>query len=219
MSVTKIFYVKNQSISKSLIREIDIEKQNDQKHSYHMCPVWNHKAKRTFIVLSPVDYSFSVDVENQNIIHHDDSFDNSDESNKMFLMPDNLVSPHPTVQVTIPSYVFWCKEPNVWIEYRDHPLTSVRNNFIAIGGWFSLSNHPRDGSLGMKIYDETKPVIVEKNDPVYKLCFHPTDLTNEIELIESDSVPSEIKDLFNLNQEKKFKRDPSFFTEVLFPSR
>ena len=72
---------------------------------------------------------------------------------------------------------------------------------------------------GSEILDETKPVVVKKNDPVYKLCFHPVDLSSEIELIEVDSIPSDIQDLVDLNQQKKSKRDKSFFTEILFPSR
>ena len=219
MSSVEIFYVKNQKVTQPLIREIDIEKQDTQRYSYQMCPVWNHKANRTFVAFSPVDYSFTVDVENKNVIYHDDTFLDNDRCENMFLTMDDLTSPHPIIQVTVPSYFFWCKEPNVWLEYKDHPFTAAYNNFISIGGWFNLSNHPKDSSVGMKILDETKPVVVKKNDPVYKLCFHPIDLSSEIELIEVDSIPSEIQDLVDLNQQKKSKRDKSFFTEILFPSR
>jgi hypothetical protein len=219
MSSVEIFYVKNQKVTQPLIREIDIEKQDPQRYSYQMCPVWNHKAKRTFVASSPIDYSFTVDVENKNVIYHDDTFLDNDRCENMFLTMDDLTSPHPIIQVTVPSYFFWCKEPNVWLEYKDHPFTAAYNNFISIGGWFNLSNHPKDSSVGMKILDETKPVIVRKNDPVYKLCFHPVDLSSEIELIEVDSIPSDIQDLVDLNQQKKSKRDKSFFTEILFPSR
>lgn len=219
MSFVEIFYKKNQRVTTPLIREIDFEKQDSHRYSYQMCPVWNHKANRTFIGLSPVDYSFTVDTKNKNVIHHDDVLTNNDRDENMFFTTDDLTSPHPIVQVTVPSYFFWCKEPNVWLEYKEHPLTAAYNNFISIGGWFNLSNHPKDTSVGMKILDETKPVSVKKGDPVYKMCFHPVDISREVELIEVDSIPDDIQELYNTNQQKKLKRDKSFFTEILFPPR
>lgn len=219
MSAVEIFYMKNQSVSEPLVRETDFEKGETQRYSYQMCPAWNHKASRTFIASSPVDYSFTVDVANKKVIHHDDTLTKNPESENIFLTLDDAVSPHPIVQVSIPSYIFWCNEPNVWLEYKDHPLTAAYNNFISIGGWFNLSNHPRDSSIGMKVLDDTKPVIVRKNDPVYKMCFHPIDLTREIELVQVDLIPDEIQETIDRNQQRKMKRDKSFLSEILFPSR
>lgn len=217
--MVEIFYLKNQRVTEPLVRETEFEKREEQRYSYQMCPAWNHKSSRTFVATSPVNYSFSVDVKNKKVVYHDDTLTKNPESENIFLTLDDIVSPHPIVQVSIPSYIFWCKEPNVWLEYKDHPLTAAYNNFISIGGWFNLSNHPRDSSIGMKILDDTKPVVVKKNDPVYKMCFHPIDLTQEIELIEVDSMPDEIRETIDKNHQRKMKRDRSFLTEILFPSR
>lgn len=219
MSSIEIFYVKNQEITDPLIRESDLEKQGPRRYSYQMCPAWNHKVNRTFIAHSPVDYSFTVDIQNKKVIYHDNTLLDNKLSEQTFLTMDDVEYPNPIVQVSIPSYFFWCKEPNVWMEYKDHPLTAANSNFISIGGWFNLSNHPRDTSIGMKILDNEKPVIVKKGDPVYKMCFYPTDLSDEIQLIEVDTVPDEIEELYDTNKKRISQRDKSFFTEVLFTPR
>ena len=58
----------------------------------------------------------------------------------------------------------------------------MRNNFIAVGGWFNLSNWSRNLSLAITLVDERKPVIIKKGDPLFRVSFYPSDLNNGVNL-------------------------------------
>ena len=89
------------------------------------------------------------------------------------------------LQLKSPMFLFYTEEDNVWFEFDAHPMTSLTNNFIAVGGWFNLSNWSRASSLAMTVVDETKPVVIKKGDPVCKIRFYPTDnLDNGVVLRE-----------------------------------
>ena len=72
----------------------------------------------------------------------------------------------------------------------DHPMTSYSNNFIAVGGWWNLSNWSRSISLGMTIVDETNPVVIKKGDPLFRISFYSNNMD----------------DTFTLKEEKIFKK-------------
>ena len=88
---------------------------------------------------------------------------------------DYFSAPNPVLQLKSPMFLFWTEADNVWFEFDAHPMTALNNNFIAVGGWFNLSNWSRASSLAMTIVDETKPVIIKRGDPVCNIRFYPTD--------------------------------------------
>ena len=98
----------------------------------------------------------------------------------------NKRAPITTMQVCMPMLICWTKNKNIWVEVKDYPLTSLNNNFTVVQGWFNLSSWTRPISFGLNIVDNTKPVVIKRGDPLYKINF-----------IEEG----------NLNQEFKFKKE------------
>ena len=133
MSSTTIHYinVNHHNFDDSLVRQSDLD---DDRFVYSQCPVYNHKSNRVFVGTSPIDFKLKIDrTPNQNIIRCSDS--------RLVEGDDQHVnSPRPVVQLKFPRFLFWTHDDDVWFEFNDHPLTSLRNNFIAVGGWFNLSN-------------------------------------------------------------------------------
>ena len=157
---------------------ISKEKLDDQ-YVHSQCPVVHHKNNRVFIAYSPVDFIAKVDRTPEG---------NRVECNRQDLLKvedSYFTAPLPVLQVKSPMFMFYTEEDNVWFEFDAHPMTSLNNNFIAVGGWFNLSNWSRATSLAMTVVDENRPVIIKKGDPVCKMRFYPTDnLDNGISLRE-----------------------------------
>tara|TARA_B100000965_G_scaffold301482_1_gene260046 strand:- start:227 stop:892 length:666 start_codon:yes stop_codon:yes gene_type:complete len=170
---TTIHYVNAQHkrFDDSLVRQSDLD---DDRFVYSQCPVYNHKSNRVFIGTSPIDFELEID-RTQNIIRcSDDTLIEGDD--------EHFNSPRPVVQLTFPRFLFWTHDDDVWLEFNDHPMTSLRNNFIALGGWFNLSNWSRNSSLAITLVDERKPVIIKKGDPLFRVSFYPSDLNKQINL-------------------------------------
>ena len=66
--------------------------------------------------------------------------------------------------------------------FNDHPMTALKNNFIAISGWFNLSNWSRASSTAITLVDEKRCVIIEKGDPLFRVSFYPPNLDDSIVL-------------------------------------
>ena len=175
MSSTTIHYINanHKRFDDSLVRQSDLD---DDRFVYSQCPVYNHKTNRVFVGTSPIDFKLKIDrTPNKNIIRCSDS--------RLVEGDDQHVnSPRPVVQLKFPRFLFWTHDDDVWFEFNDHPLTSLRNNFIAVGGWFNLSNWSRNLSLAITLVDERKPVIIKKGDPLFRVSFYPSDLNNGVNL-------------------------------------
>jgi hypothetical protein len=59
-------------------------------------------------------------------------------------------------------------------------MTALNNNFIAISGWFNLSNWSRASSTAITLVDEKRCVIIEKGDPLFRVSFYPPNLDDSI---------------------------------------
>ena len=171
---TKVYYFGVDTPSDCLVKE-----RLDDEYVHSQCPVVHHKNNRIFVAHSPVNFEAKVD--------------RTPEGNKVTTNREDLLeyhdnyftAPHPVLQLKSPMFLFYTEENNVWFEFDAHPMTSLTNNFIAVGGWFNLSNWSRASSLAMTVVDETKPVVIKKGDPVCKIRFYPTDnLDNGVVLRE-----------------------------------
>ena len=185
MSSTTIHYINanHKRFDDSLVRQSDLD---DDRFVYSQCPVYNHKSNRVFVGTSPIDFKLKIDrTPNQNIIRCSDyTLVEGDDQ--------HVNSPRPVVQLKFPRFLFWTHDDDVWFEFNDHPLTSLRNNFIAVGGWFNLSNWSRNLSLAITLVDERKPVIIKKGDPLFRVSFYPPNLNDGIVLLqEKDPVKIE----------------------------
>ena len=144
----------------------------DLEYAQTKCPVHNHKQSRTFVVTSPIDFSLSIDRSNNKIscsrpelLEYDD---------------EHINSPKPVFQLVFPKFLFYTEDDNIWFEFNDHPMTALKNNFIAISGWFNLSNWSRASSTAITLVDEKRCVIIEKGDPLFRVSFYPPNLDDSI---------------------------------------
>ena len=144
----------------------------DSGYAQTKCPVHNHKQSRTFVVTSPIDFSLSIDRSNNKIscsrpelLEYDD---------------EHINSPKPVFQLVFPKFLFYTEDDNIWFEFNDHPMTALKNNFIAISGWFNLSNWSRASSTAITLVDEKRCVIIEKGDPLFRVSFYPPNLDDSI---------------------------------------
>ena len=144
----------------------------DSGYVQNKCPVYNHKQSRTFVATSPIDFSLSIDRSNNKIscsrpelLEYDD---------------EHINSPKPVFQLVFPKFLFYTEDDNIWFEFNDHPMTALKNNFIAISGWFNLSNWSRASSTAITLVDEKRCVIIEKGDPLFRVSFYPPNLDDSI---------------------------------------
>ena len=144
----------------------------DLKYAQTKCPVHNHKQSRTFLATSPIDFTLSIDRSNNKIscsrpelLEYDD---------------EHIQSPKPVIQLVFPKFLFYTEDDNIWFEFNDHPMTALNNNFIAISGWFNLSNWSRTSSTAITLVDEKRCVIIKKGDPLFRVSFYPPNLDDSI---------------------------------------
>ena len=153
----------------------------EEQTSWTKCPAWRHKASRTFVIRSPLDITIQLDPLQSNL---------TDQRFHRFV--DEIIGK--TIQLSIPEFLFWTHKKNVWIEQRPHPLTSL-NNYVCVGGWFSLSAWCRPLGVGIEVIDPSKPVTIKRGDPLYEVCFYPPNLDTKIRLVKdypSDKITREI---------------------------
>ena len=164
-----IHYVSVFDKEDTLIPQSDII---DLGYVQNKCPVYNHKQSRTFVATSPIDFSLSIDRSNNKIscsrpelLEYDD---------------EHIKSPKPVIQLVFPKFLFYTEDDNIWFEFNDHPMTALNNNFIAISGWFNLSNWSRTSSTAITLVDEKRCVIIKRGDPLFRVSFYPPNLDDSI---------------------------------------
>ena len=176
MSNTTIHYinVNHRQFDDSLVRQSDLD---DDRFVYSQCPVFNHKSNRVFVATSPINFNMQVirKPDGQHLIR-------STNASVLEGDDDHINSPKPVVQLKFPRFVFWTHDDDVWFEFNDHPMTALNNNFVAVPGWFNLSNWSRNCSMAFTIVDELKPVLIKKGDPLFRISFHSSNPDDNIVL-------------------------------------
>ena len=185
----------------------------DPDYVYAKCPVYNHKQGRTFVATSPIDFKLSINrTQNQNYIlcSRPELLEYDDE---------HINSPKPVMQLVFPKFLFYTEDDNVWFEFNDHPMTALKNNFIAIGGWFNLSNWSRASSTAITLVNEKKSVIIEKGDPLFRVSFYPPNLDDSI--ILKKETNTEVVNQWVEAHEKKTEEDwrPRLFSKTKTESK
>lgn len=198
-----------------LERESKTIKKQSFTPSYSNCPVWKHRNNRTFIITSPIDVEFLLDGNSMHLIIDGINVPNPWEYAEIY--ESDMLLDNPTLQFNFPSYFFWTEDKNIWFEYLDHPLTSLNNNFIAIGGWFNISNYPRGTSLAAQIVDKNKPLKIKKGDPLARVRFFSNNFDDGIKLkkISDKSVIRNKLEEFKSNQDT-IRGGNSIRNKVLF---
>ena len=144
----------------------------DSGYVQNKCPVYNHKQSRTFVATSPIDFTLSIDRSNNKIFCSRPELLEYDD--------EHIKSPKPVIQLVFPKFLFYTEDDNIWFEFNDHPMTALNNNFIAISGWFNLSNWSRTSSTAITLVDEKRCVIIKKGDPLFRVSFYPPNLDDSI---------------------------------------
>ena len=144
----------------------------DSGYVQNKCPVYNHKQSRTFVATSPIDFSLSIDRSNNKI--------SCSRPELLEYDNDHIQSPKPVIQLVFPKFLFYTEDDNIWFEFNDHPMTALNNNFIAISGWFNLSNWSRTSSTAITLVDEKRCVIIKRGDPLFRVSFYPPNLDDSI---------------------------------------
>ena len=197
MSNKTIHYinVNHRQFDDSLVRQSDLD---DERFVYSKCPVFKHKSSRTFVGISPINFKLQV-------VRSPDGMVTIRSTNASILEGDDehINSPRPVVQLKFPRFVFWTHDDDVWFEFTDHPMTSLNNNFIAVGGWFNLSNWSRGSSLGITIVNPSKPVIIRKGDPLFRMSFHSSNPDDGI-ILSQEKDPDKV-DYIYAEYDKKQK--------------
>ena len=182
-----IHYVSIFNEEDTLIPQLDLI---DPRYTQTSCPVYNHKQSRIFVARSPIDFIFSIDRDNNKMSCSNPEFLEYDD--------DDINSPKPVIQLDFPKFLFYTEDKDVWFEFNDHPMTALKNNFIAIGGWFNLSNWSRVSSTAITLVNEKKSVIIEKGDPLFRVSFYPPNLNDNIILkkeIKTNYIEKQLNDL------------------------
>ena len=194
MSNTKIHYFGVDTPGDCLVKE-----RIDEDYIYSQCPVVHHKNNRVFIAHSPIDFEATVKRT------EDKTYVTSNAHKLLDFNDDYFTAEKPVLQLKSPMFLFWTEAKNVWFEFDAHPMTSLTNNFIAVGGWFNLSNWSRTSSLAMTVVDETKPVVIRKGDPVCKIRFYPTDNLDDGVILKEEKN-SKVIDKITTRYAKKQKQ-------------
>ena len=174
---------------------ISLNSYKTDKKIYHECPVWTHKAKRTFLIRSPFDIDFIVDTSNGYISSNIQQQQIFDEIFLTHFSHINDTIPwftknSATVQMDSPSFLFWTKNKNIWIEQKSHAMTSYKNNFTSVGGWFNISSWQRPLSIAMDIVDVKKPVSIKRGDVLYEVSFYSQNQEDSFYLVKEDPSDS-----------------------------
>ena len=189
---TKVYYFGVDTPSDCLVKE-----RLDDEYVHSQCPVVHHKNNRVFVAHSPIDFEAKVDRTPEG------NFVTTNCEDLLEYEDDYFTAPHPVLQLKSPMFLFYTEDDNVWFEFDAHPMTSLTNNFIAIGGWFNLSNWSRASSLAMTVVDETKPVIIKKGDPVCKIRFYPTDNLDDGVVLREQRDPKLIEKIKTVYAKKQ----------------
>ena len=191
---TKVYYFGVDTPSDCLVKE-----RLDERYVHSKCPVVHHKNNRVFVAHSPVNFEAKVDRNSEG------NFVTTNREDLLQFDDNYFTAPKPVLQLKSPMFMFYTEEDNVWFEFDAHPMTSLSNNFIAVGGWFNLSNWARASSLAMTVVDETKPVIIKKGDPVCKIRFYPTDNLDDGVVLREQRDPNLIKKIKSVYAKKQRK--------------
>tara|TARA_R100000008_G_C3541845_1_gene145220 strand:+ start:76 stop:786 length:711 start_codon:yes stop_codon:yes gene_type:complete len=178
MSNKKVYYFGIDCPGDSLVRQTV-----NEDYVYSKCPVYQHRQNRIFVAYSPIDFEVKV----ERTPGSGDNYITCEDPDLLEFDDEYLHGPKPVLQLKTATFLFWTEDDDVWFEFYDHPMTALKNNFIAVGGLFNLSNWTRTSSLAFTIVDETKPVVIKKGDPLCRICFHSPNLGDGIVLKEEKS--------------------------------
>lgn len=178
----------------------EIDNHSPKDTPFYDCPAWSHRAKREFVIYAPRDITLYVNNETGEL----QAPNISQEDFERWVNVQDAQLPITTIQIPVPMFLFWTESKNIWIEQIDHPRTASHNNFTLVTGWFNLSSWCRPISLGVRLVDDKKPIIIKRGDPLYKIRFMKEGNFNKtFELVKSRPEPEVMLDVHKRVKAKK----------------
>lgn len=164
LSLLKQDYIKgiHQFVPIKTIKELEFE-----NYEFQGCPAWHSWASSSFVFFSQEDVIFKYDKE-KNIIPIDKIDDPIRE--KLQLSYDWNTGKTPTFQLN-QHCLFWTENKNVWLEQIPFGTTSRYSNIDLIPAHFPFSVWTRVVSMGFKVINVDKPIIIKKGTPLYTVRF------------------------------------------------
>lgn len=178
--------------------------ETDNESIYKSCPAWSHKAKRTFLIKSPLDMTFNLN--DSSCIPGTFNISPKLESNNITQKGlQEIVELHEnwynekkiTIQLNIPRYVFWTDEKNIWMDLKSSALTPQRCNYRYVGGWFNISDWCRPASFAFDVIDKKQSIIIKRGDILNEVCFYSNNLDDIIILERSELSEKLYKNIEN----------------------
>ena len=166
------------------------------------CPAWRHKNSREFIISAPREIILHIDNENGAV--GSPSMTNDQINN--YVKVEDKEPPITTIQKMCPMVLCWTDAKRVWVEVKDHPITSRNNNFTLTNGWFNLSSWCRPISFGLNVCDPNEPVVIKRGDPLYKLAFYQEDnLDQTFKMVKAQPHTELLLDVYKRMKVKHFQ--------------
>ena len=177
---------------------------SDGEEIYNRCPIWRHRQARTFAIRSPLDTKIEINTVRKSI--RIPTWTNAQFQHYIAGNPDPnwCTDKRISMQMSIPKFLFWTNAKNVWIEQKLHWETAVKNNFIAVGGWFNMSEWERTINIAFDVVDHKKPVNIKRGDIIYEVAFHAPNKTAEFKLVKQTPPKSIVNKFIQKSNIKRF---------------
>tara|TARA_A100001201_G_C4037499_1_gene185628 strand:+ start:150 stop:848 length:699 start_codon:yes stop_codon:yes gene_type:complete len=207
--------------------ENTVELEDKNSHSdfyYSQCPVWGHMFDRTFVGYSPADFKLryfdnviEYQINDEEIVEIDlDEVDEEYSDENILFHMNDMGEDFQVIQLVFISSFFWApyEQEYLWFEFLDHPHTFATNNFVTVGGWFNLANHPRSTSLAIKYEADSDGIVIEKGDPLYRVRFYTENMDDKPNLVKKKAS----KNMSTAMDKRRevMSGDRKFMKEVLF---
>jgi hypothetical protein len=184
---------------------------------YYSCPSWQHKAQRTFVFYSPVDIDLTLSSDGR-VLSSNLTQTQFDEC--ISLASDWRGPNHAVIQISsLMSWAFLTKEKDVWVHVHPDPRTSADNNFYCVEGWFNNSAWNRAINATICFHDLSKPVIIKRGDPIYRVSFYPKNLNQRVSLELGEIPPETLRKMQQRIASINWFKNKGFFKDLIFETK
>ncbi|MFV2067996.1 MAG: hypothetical protein ACC645_13565 [Pirellulales bacterium] len=166
-------------------------------HMWNDCPAYGHLVNRLFVVRSPFPITWQVADDNRTISTNIKNvpvpfskafFDYSKiaSQQKLLGLPTDQLPDHPIFDFRMHT-LFVSNRKNTWADLMPaflHDTTEI--NVLPIPGSFNVNTWPRPTVFAGPVLDKTKPVVLQRGDPLYYMRFRTDDPEDAFELKEID---------------------------------
>ena len=182
---------------------------SDRDAPYYECPSWKHRATRTFLIKCPIDIELVIDSQRAGMYSPNLDGEFFQQLTGATFVPGWHTPSRSTVQLSLPKFLFWTKEKNVWVDVRPHPETAIKNNLIALSAWYNMSNWIRPIGTAFDVVDSSKPIVIKRGDPLYQVSFYSKNLDKGIILTQKEPTEELMNRMEKMSLVKRYVKNIS----------